>query len=260
MARRDCQEWQQLIQADLDNELTAAEAARVAAHIETCAECAATRAALSSLSAEIRRDAPRYAASPLLREAVCARIAPNLSSDGRSLTRPTGWPGLARTRLGNGVSFGMGFALAVCVALVVILPQNPDVAEAVITDHIRSLQPGHLMDVVSTDQHTVKPWFDGRLAFAPPVKDLRADGFPLAGGRLDYLDGRDVAALIYRNRQHTIELFIWPNDSQVDFRPMAGSRSGYNFMHWSSDGMTFWVVSDLDASGLSEFVRLWRSH
>ena len=155
---------------------------------------------------------------------------------------------------GRAASFGTGFALAACLALAVVLPRDGGgMADVVVTDHIRALQPGHLMDVVSTDQHTVKPWFDGRLAFAPPVKDFQAEGFPLAGGRLDYLDGREVAALIYRSRQHVIELFVWPSGGDTDHAPAAGNRNGYNFVRWTRDGMALWAVSDLNAAGTGGF-------
>jgi anti-sigma factor RsiW len=129
----------------------------------------------------------------------------------------------------------------------------------VVSDHIRALQPGHLMDVVSTDQHTVKPWFDGRLDFAPPVKDLKPQGFPLVGGRLDYLDNKKVAALIYQRRQHLIDLYVWPDGGHLDHGATEGSRSGYNFQHWSEDGMAFWAVSDLAPDQLAEFVALLRA-
>ena len=128
-----------------------------------------------------------------------------------------------------------------------------------VASHIRALQPGHLSDVASTDQHTVKPWFDGRLGYAPPVKDLKAEGFPLAGGRLDYLAGRPVAALVYQRSQHVVELFAWPDGGHLDHGPAASSRSGYNFLRWSQDGMAFWAVSDLNAQELADFVRLWRA-
>ncbi|MBV8521168.1 MAG: hypothetical protein JOY71_03380 [Acetobacteraceae bacterium] len=105
----------------------------------------------------------------------------------------------------------------------------------------------------------VKPWFDGRLDFAPPVKDLKGDGFALAGARLDYLAGRPVAALVYQRRQHVIDLFVWPDQGRSSHLAPEGNRSGYNFMHWSQGGMTFWAVSDLNARELAEFVRLWRA-
>jgi anti-sigma factor RsiW len=114
------------------------------------------------------------------------------------------------------------------------------------------------MDVVSTDQHTVKPWFDGRLDFAPPVKDLRSLGFPLAGGRLDYLAGRPVAALVYQRDKHLIDLYVWPDDGRLARGPADGSRNGYDFKRWSQNGMVFWAVSDLNGAELSDFVRLWK--
>src|SRR6185437_8112679 len=115
----------------------------------------------------------------------------------------------------------------------------------------------HLLDVVSTSQHTVKPWFDGRLDFAPPVKDLAAQGFPLIGGRLDYLHGRSVAVLVYSRGKHVIELFVWPDSGQVHV-PARAERDGYNVMHWEANGMSLTAVSDVESSGLEEFVRDWR--
>ena len=260
MKEDHCQEMRLLVQADLDGELSPAEAARVAAHLDACHDCAAVLATLSSLSARIRVEAPRHTAPESLRAAVRARIAAELSPVGSAgRPRPNGWR-FPKLGLGAGASFGTGFALAACLALAVILPRNGGgMADAVVMDHIRALQPGHLMDVVSTDQHTVKPWFDGRLAFAPPVKDFQAEGFPLAGGRLDYLDGREVAVLIYHSRQHVIELFVWPSGSDLDHAPTEGSRNGYNFVRWARDGMTLWAVSDLNAGELGDFVRLWQS-
>lgn len=260
MNTQDCQEMRLLIQADMDGELTPADAARVAVHLDSCAACAAVLGNLSSLSARIRAGAPRHPAPDALRAAIRARIAVELAPAGPApAARTVRWR-LPRVGLGTGAPFGIGFALAACLAVAVVLPwDGGGLADAVVADHIRSLQPGHLMDVVSTDQHTVKPWFDGRLAFAPPVKDLQGDGFPLAGGRLDYLDGREVAALVYRSRQHVIELFVWPSGSDLDHEPTKGSRNGYNFVRWTRDGMALWAVSDLNAAELGDFVRLWQS-
>ena len=125
-------------------------------------------------------------------------------------------------------------------------------ARQVVSSHIRSLQLNHLSDVISTDQHTVKPWFSGKLDYAPVVKDLSSKGFPLAGGRLDYLDDRPVAALVYKRRQHTINLFQWPSPAS-DSGPRTLTLRGYNVVHWTRSHMAFWAVSDVSAGDLDQF-------
>ena len=260
MTNDACREMQLMIQADYDGELTPAEAARVGTHLETCPDCMAVQTDLLQLSRRFRAELPHHRAPNGLREAVKASIkAETRRLPGHPLVRPASWS-WPRLRFRSGPSFGAGFALAACLALAIVLPRGDGggLTDAVIADHIRSLQPGHLMDVVSTDQHTVKPWFDGRLAFAPPVKDLKANGFPLAGGRLDYLDGREVAALLYHSRQHVIQLFVWPVNRGPNLGTARGTRNGYNFVRWSQDEMAFWAVSDLNATELADFVRLWR--
>lgn len=255
----ECVEMRLLIQADMDGELASAEAARVSVHLDGCDRCAELQAQLVALSSGLRRDMPYHAASEALREAVHARIAAVARAEVRrpAVVHQSWTDRLSRLRLGSFVPFSGGFALAASL-LLLALPRGGGLPDTVIEGHIRALQPGHLMDVVSTDQHTVKPWFDGRLDFAPPVRDLKAEGFPLAGGRLDYLAGRAVAALVYQRRQHAIDLFVWPG-SGLDRNPAEGSRNGYNFLRWNRDGMAFWAVSDLAAPELAEFVRLWQA-
>ncbi|HUZ73093.1 MAG TPA: hypothetical protein VMU87_08905 [Stellaceae bacterium] len=236
-----------LVQAEFDGELDAAEAARLAAHREGCVPCRRRWRELAAARAALRGGATRHAASPALRRAVEARLA--AAAADRPRRRPIRW-------WREALSFAAGAAL-VAVTLVAMPSGRQNLVAAVVDDHIRALQPGHLRDVVSTDQHTVKPWFDGRLDFAPPVKELAQAGFPLEGGRLDYLAGRTVAALVYTHGKHTIDLFVWP-DRGATTAPASTARNGYNVIHWREHGMALWAVSDLERDQLREFVRLWR--
>ena len=249
-----CGEMQLLIQADFDGELSPAEAARTADHVRRCADCREIEASLLQLSQRLKTEAPRYEASAALRASTRAALARART------TTPAGrpWRDRGAARVGRAAWFGGGFAIAAALALAV-LPAAGTLPDEIVASHVRALQPGHLMDVVSTDQHTVKPWFDGRLPFAPPVKDLAADGFPLAGGRLDYVPGHTAATLVYKRRQHLIDLFAWPSAAGNDLQPASGSRDGYNYRRWQDAGMTFWAVSDLDATDLATFVRAWQA-
>ena len=256
MTTDPCTEMHLLIQADTDGELAAADAARIAAHIASCPACAELHAQLAGLSQRLRAGVPYWPAPDALRTAVRQRIASRPPVPLAGTHAPPVRQGiLAGWRLRLAAPFGAGFALAAGLALAVLVPQHGGVSDALVAGHIRALQPGHLMDVVSTDQHTVKPWFDGRLDFAPPVRDLKPDGFPLMGARLDYVADRPVAVLVYGRRQHVIDLFVWPESSAP--RTDAFGHSGYNVLRWHRDGMVFWAVSDLGAPELAEFARLW---
>ncbi|WP_338665263.1 zf-HC2 domain-containing protein [Pararoseomonas sp. SCSIO 73927] len=242
-----CHEMSLLVQADVDGELQAAEAARVAAHLETCPDCARFQRQLLALSGALHREIPRHRAPDHLREAVRNRIA------GRS---PPRRPPLRRWVLGAGP------ALAAGLLLLALLPagEGPShgMPDWVVAAHVRALQPQHLLDVVSAEQHTVKPWFAGRLPFSPPVRDLAPQGFPLLGARVDALPGSPAAALVYKRREHVINLFVWPTLPEEDGAAASGSREGYNFLRWSQGGMTLWAVSDLNARELAEFAGNWR--
>ena len=242
-----CEEMRLLVQADLDGELQSTEAARVSAHLERCAGSVELQRRLMALSDRVRRDSPRHTASAALRARIQAALPPAGRPDVR--TRRAWVPGL---------SFGAGFAMAACLALFVLLPGATPLPNVVVAAHVRALQPGHLLDVGSSDQHMVKPWFDGRLPFAPPVKDLAAAGFGLIGGRLDYLPGRTAAVLVYRGGPHVIDLFAWPGADTLSRLGGSGARDGYNFQRWTADGMSFWAVSDLNAAELADFVAQWQ--
>jgi anti-sigma factor RsiW len=207
----------------------------------------------------VRRHAVRHTPPA----ALAGRIAQALRSEAGATTvaapavpvrnRRGWWQGL--------VGFGAGAATAWGLALVLLaVPMAPQDAlgEAVTANHVRSLMASHLADVASTDQHTVKPWFAGKLDFSPPVVDLAAEGFALTGGRLDYLDGRTVAALVYRSGPHVINLFVWPTADARAQAPAFSARQGYQLAHWAQGGMQAWAVSDLNAAELQNFATLLR--
>jgi anti-sigma factor RsiW len=263
MTTDGCAETRFLLQADADGQLDVGGAAVVAAHVARCPDCAVEQAALAGLSSRLRSELPYHAAPARLRQAIEAAVAATGAPQAaapplRTAARPA-WFWLARGWMDRALPFGAGLAVAAAVALVMVPPRGGTMLDSVVASHIRALQPGHLMDVVSTDQHTVKPWFDGRLDYAPPVKDLAAQGFPLVGGRLDYLAGRPVAALAYRRGQHVIDLYVWPGTRGIAAPPASGERSGYNALDWTQDEMVFWAVSDLNKAELAGFVEQWRA-
>ena len=235
-----------LLQAELDGELDAAQAAALAEHRAGCPVCQRNEATLAA-ARQASRAATYHRADPRLLAAVASRIGAHRAPPRRRGPMP----------LRALASFGAGAALAAAVILSFLPASRPGLVDALVDDHIRALQPGHLLDVVSTSQHTVKPWFDGRLDFAPPVKDLAAAGFPLLGGRLDYLRGRSVAVLVYSHGKHVVELFVWPQSAAAG-EPARAARGGYNVVHWKAAGMSFSAVSDLEPAGLEDFAREWR--
>jgi anti-sigma factor RsiW len=256
----ECRETQTLLHGYVDGELDLVRSLEIERHLETCPDCAQVCKNLRTIQSALH-SASFYRTAP-----------PGLSARVRSAvhreTRPRFFvPRLTRTVL------SLAAAAAVLVFAIWFLPRivptsgNDTIDREIIAAHVRSLMVNHLADVVSTDRHTVKPWFNGKLDFSPPVMDLKDQGFPLIGGRLDYLDGRPVAALVYRRQKHTINLFIWPESGSHETQPEAGlndkaavhprelSRQGYQIDSWNQAGMHFWAVSDLNAAELQEFAR-----
>jgi anti-sigma factor RsiW len=253
-----------LVQAELDGELDAAQAAALAAHRGGCPICQAAAAELARARSLLDAEALYQPIPGDVRSRVMAQLTTARPRGDTADWLPPQSLVLARWRRwwsrswSSAASFGLGATSAAAVVLLVLAPNQPNLAEQIVAGHIRALQPGHLEDVASSDGHTVKPWFDGRLDFAPPVRDLAAQRFPLRGGRLDYVAGRPVAALVYQRDKHVIDLFVWPAAGNTGRPPETAQRQGYNVVHWSEDGMALWAVSDIEPSQLREFAEVWR--
>jgi len=241
-----------LIEAYMDEELDPTSRLTVAEHLSTCQSCAQSHARFSKQSASIRSVAPYYHAPAHLQQSIREALRQAAATETAATAERAPW---------RWVAIAASILLVVSVSWNLRRPQTQSarkelVAENILSDHIRSLIGTHLLDVPSTDQHTVKPWFNGKLDFSPDVKDFASQGFPLIGGRLDYLTGRTVAALVYRRRQHVINLFTWPADSSpVDASNF--SRNGYNVVHWTHRAMTCWAVSDIGVAELEQFRDLY---
>ncbi|MES2019691.1 MAG: anti-sigma factor [Pseudomonadota bacterium] len=247
-----CADREPALNALFDGELDSLNAAEVEAHVRSCAACSGYLATLAEVHDVIASVALDEAAPGRLRhriEALVAappvdRVAPRRAPVRRYLP----WFG--------GGAIG---ALAASLALLVAVPQASvaDLPDQVIAGHIRSLQAAHLTDVLTSDRHVVKPWFNGRIDFSPPVVDLVQQGFPLVGGRLDYIGDRPVAALVYRRRLHTINLFIRPAPQSPAASPGALRRHTYTIERWVAGDLEYWAVSDVDAADLRAFHKLF---
>jgi anti-sigma factor RsiW len=249
----NCQHVRVLIHGYVDGELDLIRTLEIERHMRGCSDCAQAHKTQQALRSAIGASALYYPTPTHLQQ----RVQSSIRQAHRAASRPAvlswRWIGLAA-------------ALAiVAIAAIVIARGTPGsgaddrLAEEVRSSHVRSLLANHLTDVASSDQHTVKPWFDGKLDFSPDVVDLASQGFPLAGGRLDYLDQRPVAALVYQRRRHVINLFIWPTTTP-EAAPHDVFREGYHLLHWSQAGMTYWAVSDVSADDLQAFVQLYQQH
>jgi anti-sigma factor RsiW len=243
-----CEEAEVLLNALIDGELDAGHAREVEQHIAECPRCSAAFAAYQKMSQAMAAADMRYTAPLALRRRIEAALprapAPNVR------------PMPSRRSLLRGFAMGSAVSAIAATGLVAIVVRNDDeqrIDAEIVSAHLRSLQAGHLTDVISTDQHTVKPWFAGKLGISPPVMDLTADGFALVGGRLDYIDGQPFGAVVYRRRAHIINVFV-TQSSNAEHRP-AGMEAfqGFNIRRWNHRGLNCWAVSDLGADELSEF-------
>jgi len=247
-----CELTHTVLHGYVDGELDAARAADFERHLLSCPECVASLEAQETLRSSIQRAGLYERAPATLRRTLDAALGVAPMPAVRVITERSAswrWLAIAATILLVG---GLGWRL---IPGLYNSSAETAYASAIVDAHLRSLQPGHLEDVVSTDQHTVKPWFDGRLDFAPPVHDFAAEGFPLQGGRLDVVRGRTVAVLVYGRRKHIVNVFIWPTKER-ESAPQSGSQLGYNWIDWRKDGMELCAVSDVNPADLKELQRL----
>jgi anti-sigma factor RsiW len=248
----DHQTARQLLPAYVDDELGLAEALDVERHIAHCPECARDCTEQRSVRQLLKRHA-HYAHAPAH---LAGRIAQALPPD-----QPR--PAPATRRRASWLSMGLALA-SLCLAtlgggyFLGLSSGAQPVAEEVVSSHIRSLQLDHLLDVASSDRHTVKPWFNGKLDFSPPVVDLAPQGFPLAGGRLDALDGRPVAVLVFHHDRHPINVYIWPAPGP-DAPPRLQQERGYHLLQWTEGKMRYWAISDLASAELMSFAEALRA-
>ncbi|MGI8961681.1 MAG: anti-sigma factor family protein [Bryobacteraceae bacterium] len=246
----NCKEACAFVDAYVDRELDLVRSVEFESHLETCADCRALCKQVEELRSAVRAYRPYFGAP----EGLESRIRAQLQVPAGAQTRTVRYATFPASRLVAVAASIVG--LAVFTSMFVAMLRRPSeadiLARQVVSSHIRSLMANHLADVASSDQHTVNPWFNGKLDFSPPVQDLKAEGFPLTGGRLDYFDARPVAALLYQRNRHTINLFVWPSPHS-DSAPRTLTIHGYNVVHWSQSGMTYWAVSDLNSRELNEF-------
>jgi anti-sigma factor RsiW len=241
----------------LDGELDLAGSLEVEQHMQACQSCTRAYRSQTALRSAFRDNSLYYPAPAKLRKRIASSLRQANKSEAPARALPWRW-----------LAAGASLACALLIAFVIwsALPgrfgagRDELLAQEMVSDHVRSLMVNHLTDVASSDQHTVKPWFDGKLDFAPQVTDFSDRGYPLVGGRLEYLHNRTAAALVYQRQKHFINVFIWPAEESSDSEPKLITRQGYNLIHWEKAGMTYWAVSDLNSSELQELVRLVQDH
>src|SRR5437660_3973923 len=268
----NCEEATKLMDGYLDGELDPITSQTIEQHLRDCPNCDQAYKTHGSLIRVIGNATPYYKAPAELRERIQSSLRdeiaelptrdvardtqplfPRRQPRPRAILWETSWNWLA-------LAAAIIFAAIIALSLVPRL-QRPGadqfLATQLIASHVRSLMANHLTDVASSDQHTVKPWLDAKLDFAPAVVDLSEKGFPLVGGRLDYLDNRPVAALIYQRRKHFINLFVWPAVSDAAGATKAMTRQGYQLSHWIHSDLNYWAVSDINEKELQEFKQLF---
>jgi anti-sigma factor RsiW len=242
-----CEEAWPLIHSYLDGELDFVRRMEIDRHLDRCYACRRAHQGWFDLRFAVREQAPYFTAPPALVHRVRLMALKETPQKPKPVSLPWRW-----------LALSAAFALAVALtAMMNFLPSHEQLLEQeIVAGHARSLMAHHLTDMVWTDYKTVGPWFAERLGFAPPVDDLASRGFPLVGCRLDYVDGRQVAALVYQRHLHYINLFVWPSTDQSSEKVRQEKREGYNLLYWSQGGMTFWAVSDLGSDEMQALASL----
>ena len=248
-----CEDARMVLDAYVDGELDLVRGIEIEEHIAACQACARLVENQRALGSAMRGGALYYQPPPSLGP----RVNAELQRAARPESRPRrfGWQLIAIA-----ASLVLAFYFVARFSPATMHDSSANlVAQEVLDSHLRSLMPGHLSDVQSSDQHTVKPWFNGKLDYSPPVTDFAQQGFPLTGGRLDSLGGRAVAVLIYQRRQHLINVYVWPASDAADAGAIVSTRQGYNMVHWTRAGLNWWIASDLNTGELDSFANLVRA-
>lgn len=240
----NCDEIRDLLSAYVDGEVDLVRSLEIDKHLEGCSACSLIVENQKVLGTALRSDALYYQAPRQLEQRIQA------AAPARKRTRGISWPMLA-------VAASLLLAGIFVDRLVRFARPAPEslIAQEVLDSHLRSLMPGHLADVSSSDRHTVKPWFAGKLDFSPPVADFVEQGFPLTGGRLDSIHGRTVAVLIYQRNRHVINAYVWPAAGTADSSIAASALQGYNIVNWTKGGLEWWMSSDLNTQELETLAR-----
>ena len=256
----DCAHARTVIECYADGELDAVTSANFEAHVEHCGRCQGALERLNSLRILIKEAAPYRAAPEHLARQVRSRVpTSNTAAAPASQERARAWWSWLRPAALVAVTATITAVITWLAAPALKEPSGAEMfAEEVISAHARATLTGHIADIASSERHTVKPWFEGKLDFSPPVPDMSMQGFRLVGGRLEYLGERPVAALVYQRREHVINLFTWPAQPEAGGDETMVTRQGYHLAHWRVAGMSYWAVSNLNQRELQEFVRAVR--
>lgn len=245
-----------LLPAYIDKELSLSETADFEQHLNNCAECQNEYKAQANIISLVKNSATYFEATPQFARRLEASLSRELPSKNAKNSWNFDW---LQTWLGNGIGKGAAMtSLATLVLSTSLFLATPSaqqkLTEELTASHVRSLQADHLSDVISTDQHTIKPWFNGKLDFVPPTVDLAKTGFPIEGGRIDYINGKTVAVIVYRHSKHPINLYVWPSNSS-DSAVQTSMHNGYNLAYWVENGMNYWAISDLETEKLIDFTK-----